>query len=134
MAKHIAAIVAGVGAGWVAVELIGLIGTWLFPAAAAQSSNAGQLARMIGDLPTLSLWIKQLAWFIGAVASAWLASRIHAGDRLICGALAALLLSMVSVVSLIVHPSPLWFILLTPVVFFSGATLGLLPNLRAQRI
>lgn len=134
MVRHIAAIVAGVGAGWVAVEMIDLVGAWLFPAAAAQSSNAGQLARMIGDLPTLSLWIKQLAWFIGAVASAWLASRIHAGDRLICGALAALLLSMVSVVSLIIHPSPLWFILLTPVVFFSGATLGLLPNLRAQRV
>lgn len=133
MVRHIAAILAGVSVGWIAVELIGLIGAWLFPSATAQSTNGGQLARMIGDLPTLSLWIKQLAWFIGAGASAWLASRMHAGDRLICGALAALLLSMISVVSLIVHPSPLWFILLTPVVFFSGATLGLLPNLRTQR-
>ena len=42
----------------------------------------------------------------------------------------ALLLLALSVVSLIVNPSPLWFILLTPIVFLSGATVGLLPSMR----
>lgn len=130
MLRHIVAIVAGVSAGWIAVELIDMVGLWLFPLASAPGAEQGQLARMIGELPTNTLWIKQLAWFSGAMASAWLASRMHAHDRLICGSLAALLLLAVSVVSLIINPSPLWFILLTPIVFLGGATLGLLPSLR----
>ena len=130
MLRHIVAIVAGVSAGWIVVAAIDLIGLWLFPEAGAQSAHAGQLSQMVGELPDYSLWIKQLAWFIGAVSSAWLASRMHAGDRLICGGMAALLLLALSVVSLIVNPSPLWFILLMPIVFLSGATVGLLPSMR----
>jgi len=135
MVRHVTAIVAGVGFGWIAVEVISYLGVLLFPAAVvAGSETASYLGWMIGDLPINGLLVQQLAWFVGAGVSAWLASRIHVSDKLICGALAALLLLALSVITLILNPSPLWFILLTPLVFLGGAAVGLLPQWRAAQL
>jgi len=135
MIRHITAIVAGVGFGWAAVETISFLGTLIFPASATPGGDASNhLGWMIGELPINALLFKQLAWFVGAGLSAWLASRIHVTDQIICGALASLLLLALSVITLIINPSPLWFILLTPLVFLGGAAVGLLPQWRAAQL
>jgi hypothetical protein len=122
------AILAGVVLGGLVVGSVEWLGHWLYPLPTGLDiEDPKELALAMADLPIGAFLMVQLAWFLGAACSAALASWLGKGAPLLCGVLAALVMLAFAVMMLIMIPSPLWFILLTPLVFALGGGLGMWP-------
>ena len=128
MFRSVMSILAGVVLGGVVVGSVEAAGHLLYPLPTGLDiDDPKALALAMAELPMGAFLMVQLAWFLGAACSAWLASRLALAEPLLCGVLAALVMLAFAVMNLIMIPSPLWFILITPVVYLFGGGLGLWP-------
>lgn len=135
MFRSVMAILGGIVLGGLIVGCVEWMGHQLYPALSELDlEDPKALALAMVEMPIGAFLMVQLAWFLGAAGSAWLASSVAQAEPVLCGVLAALVMLAFAVMNLIMLPSPLWFILLTPVVYLLGGALGLWPAWRRRRV
>ncbi len=127
MFRSVMAILGGVVLGGLVVGVVKWLGQWaLYPLPTGLAiSDPKELALALLDVPVGAFLMVLLAWFLGALSSAALASWLGRPESMLCGVLAAMVMLAYAVMKLILIPLPLWFILATPLVFILGGGLGL---------
>lgn len=133
MFRSVMAILAGIMLGGLVVGSVEWLGHWLYPLPTGLDiDDPKELALAMAELPIGAFLMVLLAWFMGALCSAALASWLGRPESVLCGVLAAMVMLAFAVMMLIMIPSPLWFILVTPLVFVFGGGLGLWPWWRGR--
>ena len=98
---------AGVVVAFVCVFLVEMVGHSLYPPPAGLDlSDPADQARVMEAMPAAAKAMVLAAWFIGAVAGAWVANRI--AGRPIAGWIVALLVIAAGVATMVMIPHPAW--------------------------
>jgi uncharacterized membrane protein len=100
-------IVAGIVAAFLIVFGVELVGHGLYPPPAGlDMTKAEDQARLMAAMPTAAKAMVLAAWFLGALAGAWIANRIAQAS--LAGWIVALLVVAAGIATMIMIPHPAW--------------------------
>jgi hypothetical protein len=119
-------IVAGIVVAFLCVFAVEIVGHSLYPTPAGLDVNdPADQVRLMAAMPTAAKAVVLVAWFIGALAGAWVANRI-AGHS-IAGWVVALLVIAAGIATMLMIPHPAWM-------WAGGILLPLLAGWIAERL
>ncbi len=123
--RNILAIVAGVLLGGVAIMVVQMIGHQVYPVSAELDVNDKAAMRaFVAGLPVGALLFVIVAYAIGSFVAGALAAYIGHGARTRHALVAGAVLMLAGIMNLVAIPHPVWFSVLTVVVFLPLAWLG----------
>ncbi len=100
-------VVAGIVVAFLCVFAVEYVGHGLYPPPAGlDASNPADQARLMDSMPAAAKAMVLAAWFVGALAGAWVANRI--AGRSLAGWIVALLVIAAGVATMVMIPHPAW--------------------------
>lgn len=124
--KVVIGVVAGVVAAFLCVLGIETVGHLIFPPPPGTDlTNPAEVARLMEIVPPAALAFVVIAWFVGALAGAWVANAV--AKRGLAGWIVALLVIAGGVYTMIMIPHPIWM-------WAAGIALPLIAGWLAQRL
>jgi hypothetical protein len=125
MLRSVGAVVAGVILGGGVVFAVELLGGMLFPMPPGLDLNDPQaLAVAMANAPLGALLFVLLAWAAGSLAGGWLAARLAGRAPHWHALIVGVLLLIAGIINLATLPHPLWFQVVSVLVFLPAAWLG----------
>lgn len=123
--RNILGIVAGVLFGAVLIFAVQLIGHQVYPVAGSVDMNDKEaMAAFVASLPAGALMFVIVAYAVGSFAGGGLAAFIGRGARVRHALVVGVVLLISGIMNLVTIPHPLWFSILTLLVFLPSAWLG----------
>lgn len=100
-------VVAGIVVAFLCVFAVEMIGHGLYPPPAGLDiNNPADQARVMDAMPFAAKAVVLLAWFLGALAGAWVANRI--AGRSVAGWVVALVAIAAGIATMLTIPHPAW--------------------------
>ena len=119
------AVIAGGVVGVVVVFVVESIGPVVYPPPPGMDfKNPEAVKAMMKNLPAGALLIVLLAWALGALAGGWVAARIAKRSHVVHALVVGALLLAGGVVNLVAIPHPLWFTVVSVLLFLPAAWAG----------
>ncbi|MDO8366270.1 MAG: hypothetical protein Q7T20_05690 [Saprospiraceae bacterium] len=117
------AVLLGILAGGLVITLVEMMSPHT-PPAGMNVNDPAKLGEWIATLPTSAFAILLLAYFLGSAVGGWVANQVafksHYRPALIVG----FGLFVAGVMNLIAIPHPLWFSIVSSLIYFVGAWIG----------
>lgn len=121
--RHIGAVIAGLIAAFVLVASAEAIVHVLYPPPpAANMEDFEQVKRFVASLPLPAYLLVLTGWLIGTFVATWLAAKI--AQNPIAGYIAGAILFALGVVNAIKIPQPVWFSIVSFVIYVGATILG----------
>lgn len=119
-------VVAGIVVAFLCVFAVEWVGHGLYPPPAGLDlNNPADVERLMATMPATAKAFVLVAWFVGALAGAWVANRI--AGRSLAGWVVALLVLVGGVATMLMIPHPAWM-------WAGGIALPLLAGWIADRL
>ncbi len=117
------AVLAGILSGGIVISLVEMASPHT-PPAGMNVNDADQLSAWIATLPASAFLILLLAYFLGSAVGGWVANRIAAKSHYRPALIVGFGLFVAGIMNLIAIPHPLWFSILSSLIYFVGAWIG----------
>lgn len=125
MVRSVVAVVAGLVMTVLITALIEWAGQQLFPLPPGLDfSDPGQHEFVMQQVPVAALCFVLAAWFFGAIDGAILAAWLAPARPWLHGLIVVSLSALAALSMLVLLPHPLWFVLLTPVLYLLAWLIG----------
>src|SRR3990167_1322278 len=125
MARSVAAVLAGLAMSVLMTALIAWAGQQLFPLPPGLDfADPAQREFVMQQVPVAALLLVLAAWFVGATDGAILAAWLAPARPWLHGAVVVGLSALAALSMLLLLPHPLWFVLLTPVLYLLAWLIG----------
>lgn len=121
--RSIFAVVAGILVGAVVIFLIQLFSPYQ-PPTELDFDDKTKVADWIKKLPTSAFAIALLAYFLGSVAGGWITNLVAGPTRFRPALVTGFGLFIMGVMNLIALPHPVWFAMVSSLLYFAGAWIG----------
>lgn len=123
--RNVLGVVVGVLVGGVTIAMVQMLGHQVYPVTVNIDFNDKEaMATFMQSLPTGSLLFVIVAYIVGSVVAGAVAAFIGRGARVRHALVAGAFLLIAGIINLMAIPHPLWFNLLTILVFLPAAWLG----------
>ncbi|MCB9308248.1 MAG: hypothetical protein H6565_16755 [Lewinellaceae bacterium] len=119
--RTVLAVVAGIVVGGIVISAVEMFSPH-HPPADLDFNDKDKVAEWIRSLPSSAFTIALLACFLGAVAAGWVANTIANAHR--PALVAGFGLFAAGVFNLIAIPHPVWFAIVSSLLYFAGAWAG----------
>ena len=125
MGRKILAVVGGVILGGVVVFVVEWISSKVYPLPPGLDlNNREAMKAYVAALPIGALLFVLLAYVLGSLAGGWLAAKIARDSRLHLPLTVGGVLLFFGIINLVTIPHPLWFAMVSILVFLPAAYLG----------
>ncbi len=130
--KTALAVVAGIITGGIVIAVVETL-TAEKPPEGLDFNNKEQMAEYVKGLPFKAFGFLMLAYFLGSVAAGYVANLIARSAGYQPALIAGFGLFVVGAINLIMIPHPLWFAVVSSLLYFAGAWIGgrMVPKLHA---
>jgi len=126
MLRAILAVIAGLLVGSVVIVGIEMLSTLAFPLPDGVDPMDQEAMRgVMHDIPTGAFLIIVLAYFLGVLAGAWTALRLHPTHARWAGYVVVALFAAATAVNLLSLPHPAWVYVAAPIALVAGLALAL---------
>jgi hypothetical protein len=126
MTRSILAVLAGVLVGVVVIMLVEMLGHAIFPPPDNPTMNPKVLEDYIATAPFGALIFPVLAYILGSFFGGLTAALLGRRARIFLSMVVAVVLLAFAVINLVMIRHPVWFMIITVLVFFPSAYLGAL--------
>lgn len=117
------AVLAGILSGGLVISLVEMASPHT-PPAGMNVNDAEKLSEWIATLPVSAFLILLLAYFLGSAVGGWVANRLAAKSHYRPALIVGFGLFVAGIMNLIAIPHPLWFSILSSLIYFAGAWIG----------
>ncbi len=125
MARNILSVMVGVILAFVLVAVIETSGHLVFPPPEGMDpSDPESIAAAMEEIPAVALLPVLIAWAVGSFGGAFLAARLAGSSKTTCALIVGVLVMAAGIFNLVAIPHPLWFTVVSLLVFLPAAYLG----------
>jgi hypothetical protein len=117
------AVAAGIILGGSVISLVEMASPHT-PPAGMNVNDAEKLGGWIATLPASAFLILLLAYFLGSAVGGWVANLLAAKSHYRPALIVGFWLFVAGIMNLIAIPHPLWFSILSSLIYFAGAWVG----------
>lgn len=121
--RVILAVIAGIVAGSIIIFIVQMASPHQ-PPADLDITDKTKFAEWVNSLPMSAFLIVLLSYFLGSVAGGWVANKIAAPTYYRPALVAGFGLFVMGLINLITIPHPMWFAIVSSLLYFLGAWVG----------
>ncbi|MCI0691234.1 hypothetical protein L0337_04405 [candidate division KSB1 bacterium] len=125
MGRKILAVVGGIVVGGIVVFVVEWISSLIYPLPAGlDMADKEAMKAYVAALPIGALLFVLLAYVLGGLTGGWLAAKIARDSQIRLSLIVGGVLLLFGIINLVTIPHPLWFAVLSVLVFLPAAYLG----------
>jgi hypothetical protein len=125
MGRKILAVIGGVVLGGIVVFVVEWVSSLIYPPPAGlDMTDKEAMKAYVATLPIGALLFVLLAYVLGSLSGGWLAAKIARDSKIRLSLIAGGVLLLFGIINLVTIPHPLWFAVLTVLVFLPAAYFG----------
>lgn len=121
--KAVLAVLAGILAGGLVIGLAEMVSPYE-PPVGTNINDAEKIGEWIKTLPASAFMFLLLSYFLGAAVGGWVANRLASTTHYRPALLVGFGLFVAGLLNVLAIPHPLWFSLVSSVIYFAGAWIG----------
>ncbi len=121
--RALVAVLLGILAGGIVITLVEMISPHA-PPAGMNINDPAKLGEWIATLPMSAFAILLLAYFLGSAVGGWVANRVAVKSHYRPALIVGFGLFVAGLMNLIAIPHPMWFSIVSSLIYFVGAWIG----------